>query len=167
MFVVVDDFDTQEALRKTSRSISPTSLGAWLATDAARLMREAAQDRFTNEGDASSGGWAPLKWPTQNIREALGYDREHPINVRTGNLRDWVINNTGSVNVTGYGSRLTWPTGTTGDPELQRKYRTAQRGKARPPTVPRPVVALGLNDVPFMRSSLLAWVVTRGGLEYF
>jgi len=163
--VEVDDHSAQVALNHTSNAVTSTSLAEFLRTDAVDWLQARAQNRFSAEGDDASGFWKPLKWPTENFREAMGVERAHPINKRTGKLEDFVTSSRGMVAPRGQGAALMWP-GPAGDPILEGKLQTAQKGKRKPNTVARPVVAANQIDVYGLQSAMAAWIEERTGAVF-
>lgn len=161
----LDDGDVQVQLNHASNALTSPSLAEFLRTDAVEWLQGRAQRRFDSEGDDASGKWAALKWPTENFREAMGVDRQHPINKRTGSLEEFVTGSRGVVAPRGQGAALIWP-GPAGDPILEGKFATAQKGKRKPNTVARPVAAVSQIDVAGLESALSAWMGVRTGMEF-
>lgn len=132
-------------------------LGHWMRDDLHDFLEKRASERFANEGDDASGAWAPLKPATWVQRARKGFAPAHPINVRTHDLQRFILGSAGSVVGAGTWNYI-WPD----DPpsgELMDKMQTAQTGRARPSTVPRPVVALGAGDYSNIVESLAAFIV--------
>lgn len=132
------------------RSWSETMVDPWL--------QKRAEYRFGNEGDAASGKWKPLTAFTNEWRDLQGYPVEHPINVRSGALENWL---TGVADGTFLGSSSMsgtyyWPgVHLPYDDFITAKLEVAQvgsppgRNKLFPNTTtpPRPVVAIDSTDV--------------------
>lgn len=157
--------DADDMLRAIDKALEPVSMSAFLRSQMLPELRRRARARFGNEGDEASGPWAELRPATVDIREAMGYPGEHPINRRSGALERWVTG--ADAAVAGYstgdgtGAQMTWPatepTGTLG-----KKYRTAQKGRPNqreksPTTVPRPVVAVNQADMNFFTTAWSIW----------
>ena len=146
---------TAMLVEKISNTSAPV-LAKWMATRAIPWLADRAEARFDEEGDDASGPWPPLAYPTQQIRSFEGYGATGPINVRTGELQDYVVGSAGDIRATSYTASLKWPDATAG--ELTRKMISAQRGRKSPPTPPRPVVAFSEVDRSNLISSLQDWV---------
>lgn len=145
--IFVEERSVINAMNAWDLALSQTSIVRWLGTGAADILRDRAEMRFANEGDDVSGKWAELKPFTVGARRRAGFPGEHPINERTGALKDWITGDEGDAELVGAQSaRLTFPGDTpAGNLQLDTKLRVAQRGQADPATVPRPV--LGVNRV--------------------
>lgn len=122
-----------------------TGLELWMKNNLVYYLQYRVRGRFASEGDDASGKWLALNPATENIRSSEGYGAAHPINVRTGQLRDYLLTDRGDVGGFGGGYQLTYP-GQGGSALDQEKLRTAQRGKPQPNTPERPVLALGVED---------------------
>jgi hypothetical protein len=120
-------------------------LEVWMRDHLVYWLLYRVNRRFVNEGDDASGPWQPLSPATEAIRASQGYSPAHPINVRSGELRNFLLGNRGDVTGLGGGFQLTYP-GNTGSGLDQEKLQTAQRGKPQPNTPERPVLALGVED---------------------
>lgn len=180
--IQVDPHEVQILLDRLKLILQPTTLEEFLRVGAAPVLKERAVERFNQEGDDASGKWAPLRFSTQNIRFFEGHNPVWPINVRTGDLRNYVTESNGLALGNGEGATLEWPWP---DPsgELMAKFITAQKGKgaqarftagsgfvsqnaAFGATVPRPVVAADETDAELIVSALRLWFATeiaRGG----
>lgn len=159
------EFDIQDGnvvknLQTLQRNTGP-DLEKFMRDDLVQYIQNRAQGRFANEGDDAVGQWAPLKPATEVRRASKGFSPAHPINVRTGDLRSYITNDSGTVSGGADEWTLTWP-----DPppsgELQEKTETAQRGKAYPSTVARPVIGLGASDISRITDDLGRFI--QGGL---
>lgn len=115
------------------------------------------EGRFAAEGDDVTGQWHPLTVATKLIRARNGFPPDHPINVRTGKMKDYLVHSPSDIKIQGPEVELTHP-GPTGDRELQDKIRTAQEGKTKPRTPARPVLGLNENDLLFITSELAAYL---------
>lgn len=153
--VVVDKSTVEFALAKIVANTSPIELASWLANEVDAFFMGRSRSRFTSEGDDASGGWAPLALATINIRESMGFGGQHPINVRTGELRQFMLDG-GNTSPTGEGAVYIYP-GTNPTGRVGQKFTTAQQGKAWGGryTPPRPVLAIDETDVEFVLVSLL------------
>lgn len=149
--------DVQSMLELVDSSLSPTGLATFLYGSVGPWVKQRAKSRFENEGDDVTGKWAPLKETTVEIREGLGLSGRGPINKRRGELEEYILQ--GSVGVTaapGLGT-LTYPDEPPQTKSLREKLSTAQRGKANPSTIARPV--LGLNEQDLLQ------IITMLGLH--
>jgi hypothetical protein len=84
--IVVETDDLLETLRFLELATSVIGFEDFLTGPATEWLQDRADRRFDDEGDDASGIWPDLSYGTQQIRGALGFPREHPINVRTGEL---------------------------------------------------------------------------------
>jgi len=124
-----------------------------------------ASERFAAQGDDASGKWAPLRWPTEQIRAFQGFGPKWPINIRTGDMRDWLLGDGGEVRAyRGGHARVNWPNKPSG--ELGEKYSTAQKGNKKKNTVARPIVAMNAADSTLVRTEFSAWLQGQGGLTF-
>lgn len=147
------------------------AMADWMQRVVAPFLQTRATRRFASEGDDASGKWEQLAIATRLIRRNMGFPPAHPINVRTGDLRDFVIN-TENIASTAQTATLQKP-GKTGTSRLtEQKLRVAQRGglppragktrgKAGPnrPAPPRPVAAINRTDEDFIFNRLVAWML--------
>ena len=164
--ISVDDSDARLALTSKTHAVSSVSLAQFLRSQAVPWFQDRADARFATEGDDAVGNWLPLKHPTQAIRRAAGYGATGPINVRTGQLEDFVTGSSGDVRSTANTASLKWPDETP-QGELGRKIRTAQRGRKGANTLARPVIGMNQIDAAYLTNSLMGWIADSGthGLE--
>lgn len=125
--------------------LSPASIAGFLKNFVVGYLQRAAAERFDMEGDEASGKWVPLKQSTIRIRAEQGFGAG-PINVRTGELREFVTNNQGSIGID-VGATLEWPTGLPEGADLMYKYRVAQTGTMSGRVPARPVVGMSFRDM--------------------
>jgi len=125
--------------------LSEASMAGFLKNFVVGYLQGRAQERFDMEGDDTVGKWVPLKESTLRIRAEKGFP-SGPINVRTGELRDFVVNNPGSIGVD-VGATLTWPTGLPEGNTLVYKYRVSQTGTMSGRVPPRPTVGMSFRDM--------------------
>lgn len=139
-------------------ALTAQSLETWLVGDVHTYLSEEIGLRFAYEGDKKSGNWPALADATNRIRESQGFPGQTPINIRTGQLRDWVTTHY-DVMPEGEGATLLIP----GDPPtttLATKLETAQLGRpdnvipGYAPTPPRPILALDETDAAVILESL-------------
>lgn len=164
--IEVEADDVLAVLRQVELATNTIGLREFLGGPVVEWLQERADHRFASEGDDASGQWPDLTWGTQQIREALGFPREHPINVRTGDLRDWVVNSDGKVSALGpLGAELEWP-GTAPDAEIESKFKVAQKGAnygenpmfPTSGTVPRPVARVNAVDLEAVLEAYVMWL---------
>lgn len=133
-------------LRQMEFAVSDTGLQAFMRNQVDTYLRQRADQRFRSEGDAAVGGtWDPLKESTEWFRRRQGFPAQHPINQRTGELREFVTKTPGSVAGVAGGFQLTLP-GETPTGELYDKLATAQQGRGNPATEARPVLGIDMID---------------------
>lgn len=127
--------------------------------------------RFDSEGDSASGKWAALTEATGSIRAWQGFAPFHPINQRTGALKDFVTTDHDVVGFGASGATLLIP-GAIPDGELGKKLSTAQQGSDSVPgsrnpgpgraAPPRPVLAVNTEDLVLTADALLEWIRAGG-----
>lgn len=126
-------------------ALSAAGLYSFMSNQVDAYLRNQADRRFATEGDAAVGGtWHPLALATESWREWGGFPAQHPINQRTGELREFVTKTPGAV-VAGAGTAsITLPGDTPSDQWLLQKFQTAQAGRGSAPA--RPVLGLDVTD---------------------
>lgn len=157
------DASAQRALGRLERALLPESLGVYLAEVVDPYLSARASKRFADEGDAAVGGpWKPLAEFTKadRVRKQFG---EGPINHRTGQLEDWIVDSATYVVPNPTGATLIKP-GDKPAGELKKKVRTAQIGDQKTGTPPRPVIALDALDLAAVTTSLEAYIRGAMGL---
>ena len=132
-------------LDKLDLTLSPASIAGFLKNFVVSYLQGRAEQRFAMEGDDASGKWAPLKQSTIAIRQSEGYGAG-PINVRTGELREYVVGNPGTISMD-VGATLEWPTGLPDSGDMFFKYRVAQSGTMNGRVPARPVAAISFHDM--------------------
>lgn len=135
--------------------LSSVGLSQFLATRIGPYLQQRAARRFRNEGDDASGAWLPLAETTWHWRISSGFVPDHPINERTGRLKEYILHAGMGVAPTGEASALlTFPKNGPSSPGLFQKLRTAQQGRGNPKTPARPVLAINSTDMVFMHGAL-------------
>lgn len=161
----VQEGDVERMLEAVNTFLSPFALMGFLSSTVSPYIRKRAKDRFRTEGDEVSGKWAALRPATQDFRENsnLPISPKHPINRRTDDLFDYVTNSPDAVTaLPGIGAQLTYPGKTPTNPWVTEKVKTAQKGKARPKTVPRPVLGVGMNDLVYVVGAIALGIKAVG-----
>lgn len=165
--VTVETKEVEMMLAAVSYRLTPFGMSAWLGKVMGPYIQSRARDRFMQEGDDVSGPWAPLREVTQNIRAestdiAVGPD--HPINKRTGELEEYVIGSAYRFWPTALGGTLRYPAAASGKKSVREKMKTAQLGRAKPKTVPRPVLGFNESDMLFFQAAL-SFFITGSGVQ--
>lgn len=161
--IVGDRNGVQAMLMRLETSTSPVGLAAFLHGAVGPMVLRRATQRFENEGDDVSGKWAPLANSTVEIREKSGFGAEHPINKRTGELEAYITGSGWNVTAAPAMATLRFPGKQTSKRSVREKMKTAQQGRSRPSTVPRPV--LGLNEQDLLSvMTMLAFYIKSGGV---
>jgi hypothetical protein len=157
MIFEFEALDVELAMTRFIELMTPAGIMAFLGAEVGPYLRQRARNRFAAEGDDVVGQWAPLAPSTVAIREGQQYPGEHPINRRTGEMENWVVDGGWDAYPFSGGGGLVYPqnepTGT-----LREKVQTAQAGSASPLTQPRPVLGVNENDMLFV-TALLAFSV--------
>lgn len=162
--VDINTDDTENELHRLLLQIASPGLKIFLDTQAWPWLEQRTQRRFTGEGDDAVGMWVPLAFPTYGYRIAGGFPPVHPINVRTGALKDFAL--THEVETQVGGLTLSQPK-KGGTIETQKKFRHAQRGGVSlqgHPFPARPVAGLGMLDARRIEQRLFQWVTTGGNI---
>lgn len=164
---VVNAREVDAMMQRGEMALAPQSMAFFLSNYVEPQLHRRARERFRKEGDEVSGKWAALRPATQAIRGSMGYGESHPINVRTGQMENFITAAPGQINVGVMGgASLTLP-GSEPTGQLEEKIRTAQMGKDSPDTVPRPVLGLGVRDLEetmVAMGSYLTRVISAGRL---
>lgn len=147
----VDAHTALESMESLALLLSSSGMAVWLSSTVGPYLKQRAGNRFANEGDDVSGKWAPLSQGTVNIRQTEGFGGEHPINVRTGEMENWVVQGGWHSYPNAVGASLQFPE-TTPSGRLAKKVRGAQQGEGKAP--PRPVLGVNENDMLFVMSAL-------------
>jgi hypothetical protein len=154
-WVTVDNKDVLEALDNLIFLLSPIGAAAFLGVNIGPYLSRRAKERFESEGDDVTGPWAPLKPSTVAIRQNEGYGGTGPINHRTGELENWVVQSGWNAYPTGFGATMRYPKK---EPQgqLRDKVTTAQTGRTKtaPSATKRPVLGLNEADLLFYQASL-------------
>jgi hypothetical protein len=151
--------EAQRTLFALRQTLAPMHITLYLAQVLRPYLQKKAEARFLSEGDAAVGGqWAPLSEATERIRESKGLGGAHPINVRTGQLQNFVTT-TGDVYPNALSAVLAMPgwKGKGGSQELVDKVETAQLGNENG-APPRPVLGLDIADLSFALVSLRQFI---------
>ncbi len=156
-------FDVDQAMAgafvaELNRRMQPQNLAAFVHTTVGPFIRRRIQQRFQSEGDDVTGKWHPLTLATQMIRAQKGYPPDHPINRRSNQMYNHLLSDPGQTRVMGPMIEFTHPT-PGGNPLTLQKISTAQGGKRRPFTPPRPVLGVNENDMLFVTSELAAYLI--------
>lgn len=161
--IVIDAKRVDALLARLDTALSPLGIAQFMKVSVDTWIRRRVKDRFASEGDDAVGAWLPLSPTTREIRAAHGFPPDGPINVRTGQLEEYITQGAiERITPTSYGASYVYPELGFGG-ELRTKYDTAQRGKPHPRTVARPVIGLSERDLAYVLSALGMWI--RGGRQ--
>lgn len=139
--------DVQSMLEHLDSSLSDVGMQLFMNGRVAPFLRERAEQRFQGEGDDAVGKWAALSAPTQEWRESFGFAPSHPINKRTGQLEEYILNAPAQVTTRAGFALLVWPDAPPSDSLTAKKLRVAQQGWDSPTTPARAVLGLGETDL--------------------
>ena len=154
--VTVDERESKALLDAIEQTLMGHNLYQYLRDHMQPYVRLRTAHRFRAEGDDASGPWAPLMAATQQIREHAGFPPMHPINRRTGELENFLLRGVIDQSWTPDSAIMRYP-GTPPTHALREKLKTAQQGRARPRTVPRPVVKANAADMSYFTNNFLFW----------
>lgn len=155
--------DLEAMLIRVTDALDVVGMYAFLNASVGPWLRQRAQARFANEGDDVVGQWAPLQSYTIALRQSMGYGGDHPINKRTGELENYIVNGGWDVMSTSVGSQLTYP-GNSPNVSEALKVATAQMGATYPSTQARPVLGLNEADLAFVLAALATHVTIASRL---
>jgi hypothetical protein len=161
--ILVEEKQVEALLGKLDTALNPVAIAAFLGATVDPHIRRRARDRFQAEGDDAVGKWLPLTPATQQIRAQMGYGASHPINVRSGQLQDYIVDAPNQIQVSPIGATLIMP-GPAPTGQLADKVRTAQRGSPDGRTPPRPVIGMSEQDLAFVLTALGGYIQKAGGV---
>jgi hypothetical protein len=171
--IEVDEEQVLDMLFRLDVATSQIGFAAWATTEIDPWLQMRARDRFRGEGDGASGRWRPLTTLTQEWRAMQGYSPAHPINVRSGALRDYVEGADGQWLSEGHeGGRYVWPeVALPYTNYIAAKLHTANVGRARgenrlfpnASTPKRPAVVADQTDLRALLESYATYVETFVG----
>lgn len=138
--------------------LSAAGLETFMQHTVVPWLQARAVQRFASEGDDAVGKWTPLRRATELFRARQGFPPAHPINIRTHQMRDFIVNADGTISGgPGYAS-VNWPGGQGRGKKIAEKIRAAQGLTAG--TVARPVLGLSITDDIFISSQLLVHLMS-------
>ena len=147
---LIEASSVEEFFVQLNQRVAPEELTKFLL-EVKGMLQEHADTHFKTESDGIAQ-WVPLAEATNQIREDLGYPREHPINVRSGELKKFLVDG-GSVSTLPDGALLLYPDEATGI--LAEKYETAQRGSTKTGAPPRRVFNFDTQDAELVIMALM------------
>lgn len=159
---IVKDADVEQMLVRAVAFSSPAGAMAFLHLTMGPYLRKRAKERFRNEGDDVTGPWAPLSAATQQIRASGNWPvaPDHPINRRSGELENWVVDGGWDAYPMALGASMRYP-GKQPSGNLKKKVVGAQQGEGTAPA--RPV--LGVNEADLAAFVALYWKAWEEAVE--
>lgn len=155
MTITVDAKSVNAMFTSLENVLADSSIESFLMGQTSDYIRDRVRSRFSGEGDDVTGPWQPLEASTARIRQAMGYGPFNPINVRTGDMQSYLLGDSGAIT-----GSSTWEFPAPGaPPSIQDKLQTAQRGRAYPPTVPRPVLGVNAVDESYIVNDLESYIM--------
>ena len=155
--LVGDASEVYKMLDHLDTCFSSAGLEVFMAQRIAPFFRQRAELRFVGEGDDTTGPWAPLAASTVAIRQGMGFPGEHPINIRTGDLYDYITKGRGTIVHEGAGdTALHFPQAEAPSAKLSKKLIGAQMGTTKAPA--RPVLAVGETDLMFFITQFMYYI---------
>ncbi len=164
--IYVDETEVADLLHHMIIATGYPGIKEWMHDEAAPWLQERLEHRFGEEGDDASGAWDDLSLTTRRIRHEEGFPAAHPINVRTGSLRRWLVGAEEKVvprGSSGDGASMTFPGDDPPDTQTKKKLKVAQRGEAHNAmfagayTPARPVLAVNEVDLEVLLLSYADW----------
>lgn len=156
VIITIDEKEAHQALDHLAKLLSSAELASVLRTEVSPFLRHRTDMNFANQGTRSGGGWKELRPATEAIRYLEGFNPVWPINVRTGEMKNFLSEDPGSVRLATTSATLDWPGPASGD--IEDKLQTAQHGRADPHTVPRPVIDFNNADVESVLAIFGSWL---------
>lgn len=158
--LIGDDVGVARMLRHLDTALDSTAMAAFLGIKVGVYLKERAKHRFEAEGDDVSGKWAPLLPSTQYVREHGPWEvgPSSPINVRTRELETYITQSDIFASSFGYGASVAYPGRPARTKALRQKVETAQRGRARPATVARPVLGINERDALYILTQMAFYI---------
>lgn len=144
-----DSRDVEMRLMGMQRAFESERVAAWLVAAVDPYLRAKIDYSFGKETDPEGEPWLPLSPATVAIRQGKHFSGQHPINVRTGQMKRHLLDTPPRIAITTLGATM-WSPGDTGSPETAKKVKTAQLGGQTPEgrNVPaRPVLGVGPEDL--------------------
>ena len=131
----VDAESVEQLMIRTALWLDDSRLGPLTRELFGDIMSEAVQQRFATESNRGEA-WEPLTAATIARRLARGFPGAHPINVRTGQMRSFLIHSTPRPQAASDGVEYIWPESSGG--ELYMKMLRSTGADSRTPA--RPVI---------------------------
>ncbi len=157
--VNVNSREVERMLEKVQDSLSPTGLDSFFNQRLAPFFRRRVSDRFAGEGDDASGEWAPLSNATVKIRESMGYPGAHPINVRSGSMKEFLEKAQGQTFPSEGATTFVFPGRSPGGKISERilNAQTGENGREKKNPV-RPVLAVNPVDLEYAMYALMGYI---------
>jgi len=162
LLVEVLDKELQKSLIGITGALSPEGMSAFMSVVMVPYLKDRAKERFEDEGDDVSGKWEPLKPATQAIRAGnpdWNVGPDHPINVRTHELENYIIGSNALVRPNDLGAQMQYPARPSTKRTIRDKMKTAQTGSSNPRTVARPVLGMNEADMIYMQLALVKHIL--------
>ncbi len=151
--ILGDSRDVQTRLDGMAHAFSNEAIGAWLVAGVDPILRRRTEERFKSEGDDISGKWQSLTPYTVSDRESHGCSGEHPINVRTGEMKRHLLDDKPRIALHSLGATM-WSPGPPSGGDVAKKVKVAQQGDPASNTPARPVLGVGVEDLEAVLLSL-------------
>lgn len=154
-------------LDRINTALNPVALVEFLTGQVVPWLNARGAERFRGEGDDVVGKWQPLQMSTQ-LERIRGKQQglwdigpDHPINVRTHELEDYITHSLGYTLPSSLGATLTYPDPKDANASIKEKMKTAQQGRTSPSTVPRPVLGINERDLAYVLQRLATHVMGK------
>lgn len=83
--------EIEHRLHQTEELVSPLGVQAFIEHRGLPLMKAQIGQTFATETSPSGAAWAALTPATQHFRRSSGYPAAHPINVRSGAMKRFLL----------------------------------------------------------------------------
>lgn len=164
--IEVDAHEPIDMMERVWAVFTGPNIATFLEGPAHSYLEKEIVNRFAYQGDRQVGHWPDLSEATVEIRESLGYPGDWPINVRTEELFETLVNERDII--PGEAEALMRIPGSAGqDASVAAKLETAQSGRPGPNpmspnfgmTPPRPVLAADETNLVALLEILNRWVI--------
>lgn len=142
-----DAKSVRRVIKAAIGAIEPQAVSYFNNVVVTQLLQLYARERFKGEGETGGAGtsvgqWSELATYTKMDRKRKGFQPDHPINVRTGGLKDWVTSAQGMQVAQ---ELFIWPARLPPNrSSLHFAYACAQTGRvSKAPHSPRKIAAVG------------------------
>lgn len=164
--ILGDSRDISRRLAGLDLAFASENIAAWLVAGVDPLLRQKTEQVFASEGEALGQKWQDLTPFTVQDRKNHGFPGEHPINVRTGQMKKHLIDAPPRIAIHSLGATM-WSPGNNPSGKLGKKIQTAQQGDPSVHTPARPVLGVDTTDLEIVLLALSVHIASKqpGGVS--